>query len=147
MCQIRFWEAAAVSALAQLTDPTAGPVTSLVQWQQQPAYAGFIAWQAGQVVGYICWQQGGDEVDILYLWVAPAQRRHGVAQRLLQALVQHCQPRQVRAIFLEVAVDNPAALALYQRWGATPVSRRRGYYARPTGAVDALVLQYSGPWG
>jgi ribosomal-protein-alanine N-acetyltransferase len=41
---------------------------------------------------------------------------------------------------LEVAVDNAAALRLYRRAGFAEAGRRRGYYERPGGRVDALVL-------
>ena len=45
-------------------------------------------------------------------------------------------------MFLEVAVDNPAAIALYQAAGFVPAGRRRGYYRRQgADAMDALVLR------
>ena len=44
-------------------------------------------------------------------------------------------------MFLEVAEDNAAALALYRRAGFEAAGRRRGYYPREAGAaVDALLL-------
>ena len=46
------------------------------------------------------------------------------------------------AVFLEVASDNTAAIALYEREGFAPAGIRRGYYAK-AGAPpqDALVLR------
>ena len=45
-------------------------------------------------------------------------------------------------MFLEVAEDNIAALALYHRAGFAAVGRRRGYYHRAGAApVDAQVLR------
>jgi len=47
-----------------------------------------------------------------------------------------------KAVFLEVAADNAAALALYQEAGFETVGVRRGYYPRPGGgAADALNLR------
>lgn len=44
-------------------------------------------------------------------------------------------------LFLEVAEDNAAARALYDRLGFEPAGRRPRYYSRPNGpAVDALLL-------
>jgi ribosomal-protein-alanine N-acetyltransferase len=45
-------------------------------------------------------------------------------------------------LFLEVADDNPAALALYEGSGFEQAGRRRAYYARPDARrADALVLR------
>jgi ribosomal-protein-alanine N-acetyltransferase len=46
-----------------------------------------------------------------------------------------------RALFLEVARDNDAGLALYRAAAFAEVGIRRAYYSRPTGAMDALVLR------
>ena len=42
--------------------------------------------------------------------------------------------------FLEVAEDNAAARALYRAAGWNETGRRRGYYPRPGGALDAITL-------
>ena len=43
-----------------------------------------------------------------------------------------------RRVFLEVAANNAAALALYSRKGFVPCGRRPGYYA---GGVDAAIME------
>jgi ribosomal-protein-alanine N-acetyltransferase len=49
-------------------------------------------------------------------------------------------------LFLEVADDNAAALALYARAGFSEAGRRPGYYARPDGGrQDALILALNLP--
>ena len=49
--------------------------------------------------------------------------------------------RGARRMFLEVAADNVAALALYGQAGLVPTGRRLGYYARLSGqAADAVIL-------
>jgi ribosomal-protein-alanine N-acetyltransferase len=49
--------------------------------------------------------------------------------------------RGATRLFLEVADDNAAALALYARAGFSEAGRRPGYYARPDGVrQDALIL-------
>ena len=44
-------------------------------------------------------------------------------------------------IFLEVAADNAPGQALYRGFGFAEVGRRRDYYERNIGRVDALVLR------
>jgi ribosomal-protein-alanine N-acetyltransferase len=46
-----------------------------------------------------------------------------------------------KRIFLEVAEDNEAALALYRKLGFQEVGRRKRYYARRDGEpADALTM-------
>ncbi|MBI1404679.1 MAG: GNAT family N-acetyltransferase [Caulobacter sp.] len=83
------------------------------------------------------------EAEIITLAVTPAARRQGLARRLLEAAVVQAMALGAETMFLEVAEDNAPALALYARSGFAQVGRRRGYYARPGGAVpvDALVMR------
>ena len=49
-------------------------------------------------------------------------------------------------LFLEVAVDNVAALGLYTALGFAETGRRKAYYARAGGpAADALILRVDLP--
>lgn len=84
-----------------------------------------------------------DEAEVLTLAVLPAARRQGVGAALLRRAGERAAARGARRIFLEVAEDNAAAHALYASAGFVEVGRRKGYYARPAGAADALVLALS----
>jgi ribosomal-protein-alanine N-acetyltransferase len=49
---------------------------------------------------------------------------------------------RAEAMFLEVAADNPGAIALYAVAGFEAVGRRAGYYGRLAGgSVDAIVMR------
>ena len=62
------------------------------------------------------------------------------AEAKKENIVAAAQAGAVR-LFLEVAEDNAAARALYDRAGFRPIGRRKAYYARPDGGrTDALVL-------
>jgi ribosomal protein S18 acetylase RimI-like enzyme len=50
------------------------------------------------------------------LYVREAARNRGVGARLVQAVLDHAR-EQVEQVHLEVAVDNAAAVALYERCG------------------------------
>jgi ribosomal-protein-alanine N-acetyltransferase len=65
----------------------------------------------------------------------------GIGRRMVEGLVRAVKRAEVRRLHLEVAADNAAALALYQRLGFAEVGRRKGYYVRKgRPPVDALLL-------
>jgi ribosomal-protein-alanine N-acetyltransferase len=93
-------------------------------------------------VGFILGRAIGGEAEILTLVVAPGQRRHGVGEALVEALVHEAQARNASAVYLEVAEDNEAARGLYRKCGFERAGLRRAYYARGGARpVDALVLR------
>jgi [ribosomal protein S18]-alanine N-acetyltransferase len=91
--------------------------------------------------GFVLTRIAGDEAEILTLAVAPAARGRGLGRALLQAAIICAQSRGAVTMFLEVGVDNPAALALYSGLGFTKVGARKAYYAAGGGNGDALVLR------
>ncbi len=84
--------------------------------------------------GFVLVRQAGDEAELLTIAVLPQARRHGIARSLLAAVLS----RVPGPVFLEVAADNMAALAVYADAGFKPCGRRRDYYG--TGR-DAVVLR------
>ena len=95
----------------------------------------------GPVVGFILCRQIADEAEILTLAVRPADRRRGLATTLLKGAIAVVAVAGARSVFLEVAEDNPVALALYVGAGFADVGRRPAYYARAAGAVAARVMR------
>lgn len=94
--------------------------------------------------GFILVRTAAGEAEILTLAVDPAFRRGGSGRALVEAAAHASRSQGAEALFLEVAADNTAALALYRACGFEQVGLRRGYYARAGGApVDALVLRRS----
>lgn len=85
----------------------------------------------------------GDEAEILTLCVAPGVRRTGVARDLLDSYFRHVGGRT--RIVLEVAVNNMAAIALYESVGFLPVGLRPDYYAAQGRKIDALVYARRAP--
>jgi [ribosomal protein S18]-alanine N-acetyltransferase len=82
-----------------------------------------------------------DEAEILTLAVRPEARRAGLGGRLTGQGALAAAAAGAERLFLEVAEDNTAARALYDRAGFRQIGRRKAYYAAPDGArTDALVL-------
>ncbi|MCB1484617.1 MAG: ribosomal protein S18-alanine N-acetyltransferase [Hyphomicrobiaceae bacterium] len=92
------------------------------------------------VKGFVIAQLAADEAEILSIGVAPDWQRAGLGTLLLQGLARASKRGEAKRIFLEVADDNVAARALYKALGFQEAGRRKGYYHRPEGAVDALTL-------
>ena len=91
--------------------------------------------------GFVLARTAGDEAEILTLAVMTSARGKGLGRLLLQAAINQAQALGAVTMFLEVGVDNPAALALYYGLGFTRVGARKAYYAAQPGSGDALVLR------
>lgn len=88
--------------------------------------------------GFILGRVTVDEAEVLTIAVIPAQRRAGLGARLLRAAMDHAARAWATTMFLEVAVTNQPARALYEAHGFVRVGLRRHYYSDGT---DALVLR------
>ena len=96
---------------------------------------------AGQpVAGYSVARWVEDEAELLNIAVEEAERGKGIGGLLLDHVVAALQANGVRHIFLEVRDSNVAARKLYKSRGFRELSRRTGYYRRPT--EDAIVLAW-----
>lgn len=99
-----------------------------------PGAFGWIAPSGGMVLA----RTAADEAEVLTLAVDPDARRRGVGRALLDQALATAWDRGAGSMFLEVAADNAAALALYAAAGFDPIGRRPGYYS---GGRDAIVLR------
>lgn len=82
-----------------------------------------------------------DEAEILTIGTLPSVRRKGLASGLMRAAAAEAATRGAVRLYLEVAVDNVAGIALYHSLGFEEVGRRRAYYDRADGTrVDAIVM-------
>lgn len=88
--------------------------------------------------GFALFSIAGDEAELLTIAVAPNRAGAGLGGALL-SLGLSAIAAEARAVFLEVAEDNAAARALYQRHGFAEVGRRPRYYAG--GEIDALTMR------
>lgn len=83
-----------------------------------------------------------DEAEVLTLVTDPTLRRQGRGRATLTKGETTAQELGATTMFLEVAEDNKAALALYAASGYQKVGRRPGYYLPKDGApIAALVLR------
>lgn len=93
-------------------------------------------------LGMILARTVADESEILTLAVIPAARRRGAGLALVEAAAGLAAAQGADWMFLEVARDNLAALALYEGAGFSAAGVRPGYYHLGGGVkIDALVMR------
>lgn len=82
----------------------------------------------GLLVGYAGLWFDGEVAQVMTIGVAPAHQREGLGTTLLEALLDRSRALGAGEVLLEVAVDNTAAIALYERFGFEVLGRRPRYY-------------------
>ena len=91
----------------------------------------------GAIAGFIV-AQAGSTGHVVTIDVIAAARRSGVGSLLLRAAEDRLRAAGSRAVGLETAVDNAAALSFYKRHGYSIVRTWPRYYSN---GVDALVMK------
>ena len=95
----------------------------------------------GALSGFIVLGACTDQTDIITIAVNPAARGKGLGRGLVEAAETEAGARGAELIFLEVAEDNAAAIALYKSCGYVPIGKRKNYYRRAGGRVSALTMR------
>lgn len=113
-----------------LADSLASPGTMLLA-----------AWEGPTPAAFILFRCIADIAEILTLATSPQHQRKGMATRLIQQACRAATEKSATAMLLDAAVDNVQALALYEKCGFREIGRRKGYYTRPAGRVDALTMK------
>ena len=98
-----------------------------------------VASDGDRVAGYIGSQTVMDETDMMNVAVHPDFRRQGIAEALVNALVEDLQKMGSHSLTLEVRASNVPAISLYEKLGFSEIGRRKNYYRNPR--EDALILR------
>ncbi|MEE9346703.1 MAG: GNAT family N-acetyltransferase [Robiginitomaculum sp.] len=99
------------------------------------------AYKGGALAGFIITRRAADQAEILTIAVAPDNRGEGFGAALLLGAEQAGRAGGAAIMFLDVAKDNGAALALYAAAGYAQCGTRPGYYRRAGGRVSAILFQ------
>ena len=91
-----------------------------------------------QLVGYACFWLFPDEIHLLNIAVHPDARGQGLAQLLIDRVVETAVSDAIPSIWLEVRPSNEAAWRLYRRMGFVVVGSRKNYY--PDTHEDAVIM-------
>ena len=91
-----------------------------------------------QLVAYAFLRRVVDELHVLKVAVAPAQRGLGIAIWFLNHCFTMSAQQGANSVYLEVRLSNIAAIKLYEKLGFREIGRRSNYY--PDSKEDALVM-------
>lgn len=130
-----------VEALARIH---AAAFTTPAPWSAAEI-AGFLslphAFLLSRPQGFLIGTAVAGEAELVTLAVDPPARRQGHATALVAAFLRQARALGAETAFLEVAAENPAAIAVYESQGFVCTGRRPGYYRAPDGKRgDALIM-------
>ncbi len=106
---------------------------------RNPLSLWLVALEGETVAGYIGSQTVCNETDMMNVAVHPDYRRQGIAQMLVEELIEKLKEQGSHWLMLEVRASNEAARSLYDKLGFTQVGLRKSYYHNPK--EDALILR------
>lgn len=92
---------------------------------EHAAFAGLVADDGGQIVGYLLYHdgydvdRGGRVLHVVDLFVTDSSRGRGAGRALMEAVREVCRRRSGRALLWTVYNRNIEARTFYERLGAT----------------------------
>ena len=95
-----------------------------------------------QICAYLLAHLADGHAEILSLGTDPVWQRNGFARLMLARFLSAACEKTGGTVTLEVAIDNHAAIALYEKHGFGTVGKRANYYRRDGYRCDALVMQF-----
>jgi ribosomal-protein-alanine N-acetyltransferase len=125
----------AVAALAGSVLPEAGGVSSLAIFLDAPAGRLWVASGRPGLAGFLLANRAADEAEILWMGVAPEERRTGLGRALIEAVASGSSPPSV--LVLEVRAGNEAGRSFYSSLGFREDGLRKKYYP---GGEDAVQM-------
>ena len=93
----------------------------------------------GELAAYAVYGFDGDAFNLMNIAVVPSARRAGIGRVLMEDFLAEAVAVGAADAWLEVSVENPAALALYRAYGFEDVRVRPRYYQPED--HDALVMR------
>lgn len=98
----------------------------------------FVALADGHVAGCCGYTDTCHEANIDNVVVAAEYRNHGIAQTMLQKLMEQGQSSGIEAYTLEVRVSNLTAIHIYEKFGFHSEGIRPRFYEKPV--EDAIIM-------
>ena len=95
--------------------------------------------ESEDIIGYAgVFAPGQAEADILTVGVVPEHRGKGIAKELMALITNWAKAQGSIAMMLEVKIDNPEAIGLYESLGYSKLNVRKDYFGA---GLDAQVMR------
>jgi ribosomal-protein-alanine N-acetyltransferase len=101
----------------------------------QPPNRLWVATISNQIAAFLITQFVADEIEILNIVVADKYRKQGVATALLEEMLLAAKLEGSTELFLEVSLENHAAIAFYEKFEFFRFGERKNYYADGSSAL------------
>lgn len=137
--------ASELNAVVAINNATAATDWTQAQFEQElsaPQRISLVAKMGKETVGFIFSSFVVDELTILAIAVSERYQRRGVANALLEQVLETAREAGCSRTFLEVRASNIGAIGLYQSRGFCEVGIRPGYYRKPV-VEDAVQMERS----
>ncbi|WP_370931762.1 ribosomal protein S18-alanine N-acetyltransferase [Bartonella sp. DGB1] len=106
------------------------------------AFSSYHLTEPSKIIGFVLTQFITDEAEILSFGIDHNYHKQGLGYKLLQHNIDYLGKKKCRKIFLEVDVNNTAAINLYTKCGFLEKGCRKDYYQHSNSRSDALILEY-----
>ena len=134
--------AALLSQLHGESFPTAWTTADFNALLESHGTTALVATNQNNPVGFVLFRSVADEVEILTICTRPDFRHKGLGRMLIHNMEQQLEPGAIKSLFIEVAVSNHAAIALYKACGFARAGTRKNYYALAGGGhEDAIIMR------
>ncbi len=87
-----------------------------------------------------------DEAELMNIVVHKSYRNKGIATLLLKHIISELEKQKIATIHLEVAENNIPAIKLYEKFGFSKTSIRKGYYKNQD-AILMSICPFGCPFG
>jgi ribosomal-protein-alanine N-acetyltransferase len=94
--------------------------------------------ETGKALGMCGLLIGPFEAEVMNVAVHPDHRGHGIAMKMMQALLKEGEKRGVKEFTLEVRTGNAPAIHVYETCGFVGEGIRPKFYTKPV--EDALIM-------
>ena len=91
-------------------------------------------------LAFVVVRMAADEAEVLSIGVDPAQRRTGLATKLLDEITRRLHGERTKSLFLEVDLANEAAVNLYKQLRFESIAERPSYYQHADGGKSAALV-------
>jgi len=107
---------------------------------KHPLRVFLVGMKDNEVLGYIIAMKEWDEMHIMNLAVKEEYRNKGIGRSLLHLVIKEAKRMGIKAIYLEVRINNDVAINLYKSFGFSINRVIPGYYYDKE---DAVVMELS----